>query len=80
MYTVYILKSAKESRRCYIGITEDLDRRLKEHNDDPSGYSKRYAPWQLETYITFKNKLLAEKFETYLKAGSGQAFFKRHLI
>ena len=80
MLTVYILVSSFDKTRYYIGITEDVDRRLKEHNMGDSGYSKRYAPWELETRIVFRNKSLAEQFEKYLKAGSGQAFLKRHLI
>jgi len=80
MYIVYILKSSKDPKRCYIGMTQDLERRLREHNNELSGYSKRYAPWKVETYITFKNRFLAEKFEVYLKAGSGQAFLKKRLI
>jgi len=80
MHIVYILISKKYPARCYIGITQDLKRRLKEHNSQSSVYSQRYAPWQLETYITFRNKLLAEEFEKYLKSGSGFAFLKKRLI
>lgn len=80
MYVVYILKSIKDPRRYYIGMTQDLNRRLKEHNSGKQGYSKIYAPWELETYITFRNITLAESFEKYLKAGSGQAFLKKRLI
>jgi len=80
MYLVYILTSKLDKKRCYIGITENLDRRLNEHNTKNTGYSKRYAPWEIKTYIAFSDKILAEKFEKYLKAGSGQAFLKRHLI
>ena len=81
MYFVYILISLKDPSRYYIGITENLKERLKKHNSGKqTGYSKRYAPWEVETYITFKNKLRAEKFEKYLKEGSGQAFLKRRFI
>jgi len=80
MAIVYILKSIKNSSKNYVGITENLEKRLKEHNNAQSGYTKKFAPWEAETYITFKNRLLAEKFEKYLKAGSGQAFLKKHLI
>ena len=80
MYTVYILLSIKDQTRYYIGITQNLKNRLKEHNISQSGYSKRYAPWKVETYITFQNKILAEEFERYLKSGSGNAFLKRRLI
>mgnify|MGYP001585599331 FL=1 len=80
MHIVYILISIKDSSKYYIGITRDLNKRLQEHNNSQSGYSKRFSPWEIETYITFKNKLLAERFEKYLKAGSGQAFLKKRLI
>ena len=80
MHIVYILLSQKDSQRYYIGLTDDLPRRLIEHNSACSGYSKRYAPWRIETYIAFENRNLAKKFEEYLKAGSGHAFLKRHFI
>jgi len=80
MYIVYILKTHKDLSKTYIGITEDLEKRLKEHNNGASYYSKRYAPWYIETYITFRDKGLAESFEKYLKEGSGQAFMTKRLL
>ncbi len=80
MYIVYILKSLKDPARSYAGITQNLKRRLEEHNLEKSGHAQRYAPWEVETYITFRSRFLAEKLEKYLKAGSGQAFLKRHLL
>ena len=79
-YIVYILKSKKDSKRHYIGFTHDLENRLNKHNSSKSEYTKKFAPWEIETFITFKNELLAEKFERYLKSGSGYAFLNRHLI
>ncbi|MFH1359580.1 MAG: GIY-YIG nuclease family protein [Candidatus Omnitrophota bacterium] len=80
MYIVYILKSTKFPERHYVGITQDLARRLKEHNSGDIEYSSRYAPWDVETFVTFRNKRLACDFEKYLKAGSGHAFLKRRLF
>ena len=80
MYYVYILKSQKDSKRIYVGLTNDIEKRIKEHNSALSYYSKRYAPWELVTFIGFKGKDLAVKFEKYLKNGSGFAFLKRHLL
>ncbi|PIV39148.1 MAG: excinuclease ABC subunit C [Candidatus Omnitrophica bacterium CG02_land_8_20_14_3_00__42_8] len=79
-YLVYILRSKKDSKRHYIGIAQDLKKRLNEHNDSKSEYTKKFAPWEIETFITFKDKLLAKKFERYLKSGSGYAFLNRHFI
>ena len=80
MHIVYILTSINHSQRYYIGITQNLARRIQEHNEAETGYPKRYAPWQVETFITFRDQRLAEKFEQYLKAGSGNAFLKKRLI
>ncbi|MFC1704285.1 GIY-YIG nuclease family protein [Candidatus Omnitrophota bacterium] len=80
MYIVYILKSLKDPTRSYIGLTQNLKRRLEEHNSEKSNYAQRYAPWEVETYINFRSRLLAERFEKYLKAGSGQTFLKRHFL
>ncbi|MBL7157968.1 MAG: GIY-YIG nuclease family protein [Candidatus Omnitrophica bacterium] len=80
MYIVYILLSLKEPSKYYIGVTQDLEKRFKEHNNAKSGYANRHIPWQIETFITFKNKQLAQRFEKYLKQGSGNAFLKKRLI
>ncbi|MBI5150895.1 MAG: GIY-YIG nuclease family protein [Candidatus Omnitrophica bacterium] len=81
MYIVYILKSLKKSDQYYVGLTEDLERRLQNHNkEDNPGYSKRYAPWEVETYIFFRNRDRAIAFEKYLKFGSGYAFLRKRLI
>ncbi len=80
MYYVYILTSQKDPEKIYIGLTTDLNNRLEEHNSFQSSYSKRCAPWQLNTYMAFTSKPAAVKFETYLKSGSGFAFLKKRLL
>lgn len=80
MLKVYILTSLKNPSKTYIGITHNLENRLHQHNNPSNGYSKRFAPWKLETYIKFHNDHLAYKFEKYLKSGSGQAFLKKHFL
>jgi len=81
MYYVYILTSLKAKDRFYIGLTNNLERRLKEH-DDPKddNYRYRYRPWKLEAYVVFQNHAAAKKFESYLKTSSGRTFLKRHFI
>ena len=77
---VYILKSQSNSSKIYIGSTTDLERRLKEHNSKKSGYSQKYGPWEIETYITFRDVAKAHQFEQYLKFGSGHAFLKKRFL
>ena len=49
MFYIYVLYS-NGSDRYYIGLTNDVDRRLKEHNN-PLVYNKytaKYIPWELK--------------------------------
>lgn len=80
MNIVYVLTSKKYPERCYVGATNNIDQRLDYHNAGDSVYTKKYAPWELKTYVVFKNKLRATEFERYLKSGSGFAFLKRRLL
>jgi predicted GIY-YIG superfamily endonuclease len=80
MYYVYILKSTAFSNKYYVGFTRDLDRRVQEHNLGGSAYTSQYLPWEIETYIAFKSKIVALEFERYLKSGSGVAFRNKRLV
>ena len=80
MHYVYILKSLKVPLKTYIGLTKDLDKRLKEHNSGRDPYTQNGLPWKIETFIGFSDKETAQNFERYLKAGSGQAFMKKRLL
>jgi putative endonuclease len=79
MHYVYILKSQKDNS-LYIGSTENVKNRLKEHNRGESTYSKTKKPFSLVWFCIFPNKQKALAFEKYLKHGSGHAFTKKHLI
>jgi putative endonuclease len=79
MQYVYILRSSKDES-LYIGTTNDIRERLKEHNNGESIYSKPKLPYKLIWFCTFPTKTKALLFEKYLKHGSGHAFTKKHLI
>lgn len=79
MKYVYILKSVSDKDRRYVGLTSDLRQRFKEHNQGKSVHTARFRPWRLETYVAFSDYKRAQKFEKYLKHGSGWAFAKRRL-
>ena len=78
MHHVYILKSIKFPEKIYVGYTNNLKHRLSVHNDGKSMYTSKYKPWELHSYITFKDKDKAIAFEKYLKGGSGKALVKKH--
>ncbi|MFW5756114.1 MAG: GIY-YIG nuclease family protein [Tangfeifania sp.] len=64
MYQLYILHSRKLNRY-YVGFTNDLQRRLGEHNRKKGKYTDAGIPWELvytETFDTKKAAMLREKF------------------
>jgi putative endonuclease len=79
MYYVYILRSEKDGSR-YIGVTEDLKRRLAEHNSGSNKYSSTKLPIHIIWYSAFPQKQQAYNFERYLKSGSGSAFMNKRLV
>jgi len=78
MFTVYVLRSLKDPENYYVGLTTDLDARLKDHNEGKSGHTLKYRPWEVIVTVNFKDQQKAEEFERHLKSGSGRAFCIRH--
>ena len=78
MYYVYILQSAHDKRR-YIGQTDNLERRLTEHNTGRSPYTKGRGPWELIYWEEFGTRREAIKREHFLKSGKGREFLKGKL-
>ncbi len=64
---VYILKSVNTGRY-YVGCTDDLERRLREHNNGKSGSTKAFRPWRFAHSEYFKTLAQARQRERYLKA------------
>ena len=77
MYYVYYLQSEKFPEKYYVGLTTDVERRLKEHNSGKSIHSNKYKPWILINYTAFLHEATAKAFEEYLKTSSGRAFAKK---
>ncbi len=79
MYYTYILESVATPGEFYRGHTENLKRRLAEHNAGKCPHTSKSKPWKAKFYAAFETMESARKFESYLKSGSGHAFAKRHL-
>jgi len=77
-WTVYILKCVDES--FYVGCTNNLEDRYKRHSKGQVISTKNRLPVEIMTYVVFKDKYKAYKFEKYLKTGSGRAFLYKRLI
>lgn len=78
MHIAYILES-HDRQHWYFGVTNDIQRRITEHNAGKSIHTNKYKPWKLRLMVTFHDRLQAEEFERYLKSHSGRAIMKKHL-
>jgi putative endonuclease len=76
MFSVYILYSAS-SGKTYVGFTNDIDRRMLEHNfTEVKGYTLKFRPWTLIFTEEFEEKKDAMKREKYFKTGVGREEIK----
>jgi len=78
MFYIYILQS-KGCDELYIGYTNDLKKRVEEHNRGKNISTKRYLPWSLIYYEACTNEKDAKRREKYLKTTQGRRFTKRRL-
>ena len=78
MHYVYILQLENEQH--YIGCTQDLKERLKQHKHHAVPTTSRIRPDELVFFAAFKSKEKAYAFEKYLKSSSGFAFRNKRLI
>ncbi len=79
MWYVYILKSVNTDF-LYIGSTNDLKRRLLEHNEGLTQSTKHYKPFELEAYVAVKSEQQARNLEKYFKTGSGKAILNKRIL
>ena len=70
--TVYILKGERGKR--YVGITNDLDRRLSEHRAGKTKGGQVIGTFTLLHTERFPDYGSARKREKYLKSGCGRAW------
>ncbi|HRN90135.1 MAG TPA: GIY-YIG nuclease family protein [Candidatus Saccharibacteria bacterium] len=75
---VYVLKSLKNGN-WYTGCTSDLRKRVAEHNNGKSTFTKSHGPYELVYYEASKNKNDAYARERYLKSGMGKRYIKNRL-
>ena len=67
MYHVYVLKN--DEGRLYVGHTDDLDRRLAEHQAGLSRWTRSRGPWRLILSECYATRSEAMKRQKALKSG-----------
>jgi len=58
-------------------LTDDLDRRVGQHNAGYERTTRPYAPFELIFSEAFATRMEARKKEKYLKSGIGKDFLNR---
>jgi len=77
-YYVYVLKSDLDGL-FYTGYTNNLKRRLKEHQKGNVYSTKRRLPVNLIYFEGSLNQKDATRREKYLKSGNGKIYLKNRL-
>ena len=75
---VYILRSLSD-RQFYVGLTDNLPKRLEEHNSGRVDSTKRRVPLQLVYWEGCFNRGDAAQREKYLKTAWGKRYLKARL-
>ena len=75
IYYVYILKSLV-ANFYYKGITNNVERRIKEHESGNNKFTKRYLPVELVHVEICKSRIEARFLEKFFKSGFGREVIK----
>ncbi len=76
---VYVLRSLRTSF-VYIGSTNDIERRLAEHNEGLTQSTKVYRPFRVAAFVAVETETKARELEHYFKRGSGKAILNKRIL
>ena len=77
MFYVYAIKSLSR-KYIYVGLTNNLERRIFQHNKGENITTKAYTPFILIYSEKFATRSEARTKEKYFKSGIGKEFLKNH--
>jgi putative endonuclease len=78
MKYLYVIKS-EQNGDLYVGITKDIETRLKDHQNGKNRYTKGLRPWNLVLVEEFEDWKKAREKEKYYKSGFGKEKLKELL-
>ena len=78
MYWVYILKNSQN--RIYIGQTNNLDSRIKRHNNNEEISTKNRGLFNVIHQEIYRTRSEAMRREKQLKSGKGREWIKNNLL
>jgi putative endonuclease len=78
MFFTYVLISERDNK-FYVGFTDDLEKRIQEHQKGTVTSTANRRPLRLIYYEACLNEKDALKREKYFKTGFGRPFLKNRL-
>jgi len=75
---VYVLESIANGSR-YVGMTKDIEVRLKEHNIGKVRSTKAFVPWKVVYQENAETRVEGRKREKYLKSSAGRRYLQKIL-
>ncbi|OEK02883.1 endonuclease [Roseivirga sp. 4D4] len=76
MFFVYAIDSQVRTYT-YVGLTDNIERRLEQHNKGYNKTTKAYRPFKLFYQEQFETRIEARQREKYLKSGVGREYLKK---
>ena len=73
---VYVLRCDKINY--YTGLTNNMERRIKEHRTTKTGYTKKFKQKEILFLYKLDNRREARKVEIYIKAVGALGFLKKY--
>ncbi len=77
-FIVYVIRSVNHNFT-YVGLTDNLERRLYQHNHKAGRSTRPYAPYTLIYTESFEDRTSARKREKYLKSTAGKNHLRKVL-
>lgn len=71
MWYIYFLKLSNKT--IYVGLTQDLNIRLKSHNSGNVASTSKHLSAELVSFVAVQSKDKAMALEKYFKSGTGKA-------
>lgn len=75
---VYVLRSRKDGET-YTGLTGDLRKRFKQHNEGLTSSTRGRRPFEMIYYEMCRHEDDARSRELFLKSGMGKRYIKNRL-
>ena len=79
MYKIYVIQSLAD-KRIYIGMSQNPEKRLLDHNNGRVFSTKGHRPWKIIFQEDVGSREKARKKEKYYKSGCGRESIKKFII